>query len=298
MEDVNNKKTNPLLPAGEFQFWRYLLLLIVTVVITLVAQAIFLVIASLVEGNMDFMNYPPLTLLLVTMLPFVFLLISLLVGIVILHKQGVFTIFTQKDQFNWALLTKSAILWFVLSGLSDLVLSFLQPGNYKLTFSWVSFLPFILAAIALITIQITAEEVLFRSYLLQGFYRLFHFRWFAIIFQAVLFGILHGANPEVSNYGFLTTMPFYIGIGLLLGWLSIKYKGLEIALGLHFANNFYATAIVTFSGSSIPSPAIFTIENYRPEIGLVTFIIMTVIFSISIILMEKNRSSWTVGDQL
>lgn len=291
MVEVNNKKDNSLLPAGKFQFWRYLLLLIIAVVITLVAQAIFLVIASLVEGNMDFMNYPPLTLLIVTMLPFGFLLISLIVGIVVLHKQGIFTIFTQKKKFNWNLLLKSAILWFVLSGLSDLVLSILQPGNYQFSFSLTVFLPYILFAIVLIIIQITAEEVLFRSYLLQGFFRLFHLPWLAIIFQALLFGILHGANPEVSNYGLLTTMPFYIGIGLLLGWLSVKFKGLEIALGLHFANNFYATAMVTFSGSSIPSPAIFTIKNYRPEIGLITFIIMTILFSVSIIMMEKKHTS-------
>ena len=298
MEDVKSVKSNLLLPEGKFQFWRYLLLLVIVVIITLVAQSIFLVVASLVEGNMDFMNYPPLTLLLVTMLPFVFLLLSLMAGTMVIHKQSVFSIYSQKEKFNWNLLFKSAMIWFVLSGLSDIVLSIFQPGNYQFTFSLSSFLPYILIAVILIIIQITAEEVLFRSYLLQGFFRLFHFPWLAIIFQAVLFGILHGANPEVSNYGLLTTMPFYIGIGLLLGWLSIKYKGLEVALGLHFANNFYATAMVTFSGSSIPSPAIFTIENYRPEIGLVTFVLMTIIFSITIISMEKKRASRVTGDQV
>jgi membrane protease YdiL (CAAX protease family) len=77
-------------------------------------------------------------------------------------------------------------------------------------------------------------------------------------------------------------MPFYIGIGLLLGWFSYKSKGLEIALGLHFANNLYATAMVTFSESAIPSPAIFTIKNYQPEIGLVAFVIIAIIFAVII----------------
>jgi len=253
----------------------------------LVAQAIFLVLASLLEGTMDFNLFPPMTLLWVTMLPFVALLIFLVPGIRLIHQQSIKSVFTQKTIFNWKLLIKSAIIWFVLSGLADIIISILQPGNYVFSFSFFSFFPYMLIAILLIAFQITAEEVLFRSYLLHGLTRLFRYRWLGITFQAILFGILHAANPEVTSYGLLTTMPFYIGIGLLLGWLSFRSKGLEIALGLHFANNLYATSMVTFSESAIPSPAIFTITNYQPEIGLVAFVIIAIIFAV--VMMKRNR---------
>jgi len=256
-----------------------LTLILIIVVVTLVAQAIFLVLASLIEGTMDFNNFPPMTLLWVTMLPFAVLLIILVPGIRLFHQQSIKSVFTQKTIFNWNLLIKSAVIWFVMSGVADLIISILQPGNYVFSFSIFSFLPYILIAVFLIAFQITAEEVLFRSYLLQGLMRLFRFRWLGIFLQAILFGVLHGANPEVSSYGLWTTMPFYIGIGLLLGWLSFRSKGLEIALGLHFANNLYATSMVTFSESAIPSPAIFTITNYQPEIGLVSFVIMALLFA-------------------
>lgn len=237
---------------------------------------------------MDFLNYPPLTALWVTMLPFAVLLAFLLIGIALIHQQKVTTIFTQKQTFNWKLLIKSAILWFSLSGLSDIFLAILQPGNYRLTFSFSAFLPYILLAFVLIILQITAEEVFFRSYLMHGLTRLFRYPWIAIGIQGLLFGLLHGANPEVSTYGLLSTMPFYIVIGLLLGWLSIKFRGLEVALGLHFANNFYAVAIVTFSGSSIPSPAIFTIQEYNPTVSLISFFVMIILFSF-LILRNKPR---------
>lgn len=279
MEFNKAKNNDELLPEGKYEFWRYLTLILIIVVVTLVAQAIFLVLASLLEGTMDFNIFPPMTLLWVTMLPFAALLIFLVPGIRIFHQQSIKSIFTQKTFFNWNLLIKSAVIWFGLSGLADIIISILQPGNYVFSFSLFSFLPYILIAIFLIAFQITAEEVLFRSYLLQGLTRLFRFRWLGIVLQAILFGVLHGANPEVTSYGLLTTMPFYIGIGLLLGWLSFRSKGLEIALGLHFANNLYATSMVTFSESAIPSPAIFTITNYHPEIGLVSFVIMALIFA-------------------
>lgn len=286
---LNNKTIHDnSLPEGKFEFWRYLLLITIIIVVLLVSQTILLLIASMFEGTMDINNYPSITLLWVTMLPFAVLLILMLPGIRLIHKQSIKSIFTQNQNFDLKLLFKSAILWFILSGLADIIISLLQPGNYVLSFSITSFLPYMLLALFLIAFQISAEEVLFRSYLLQGFTRLFRFRWLGIITQALLFGILHGANPEVSTYGLLTTMPIYIGIGLLLGWLSYRYKGLEIALGLHFANNIYATSMVTFSDSAISSPAIFTITNYQAETGLIAFVFMAIIFAVVI---TKNKQS-------
>ena len=280
---------NDSLPEGKFEFWRYLLLITLTIVVVLMTQAVLLLIASFIEGTLDINRYPAMTLLWVTMVPFAALFVFLVPGIRLFHKQSIKTIFTQKTNFNWKLLFKSAFLWFVLSGLADIIISLFQPGNYVFSFSLISFLPYMLIAFILIVFQISAEEVLFRSYLLHGFTRLFRYRWLGIAIQAILFGVLHGANPEVSAYGLLTTMPFYIGIGLLLGWLSFKYLGLEIALGLHFANNFYATSMVTFSESAIPSPAIFTISNYQPETGLIAFGLMAIVFAL-IITKGKQRT--------
>ena len=114
--------------------------------------------------------------------------------------------------------------------------------------------------------------------------------WVAIILQAVLFGLLHGANTEVTTYGLLTTMPFYIGIGLLLGAITYKLNGLEASMGLHFANNIYATAFVTFSGSSIKSPALFTIKNYHPILSLIVFVLSAVLYIFILQKLLKNST--------
>jgi len=279
----------PNLLTGKYQFWRYLLVTVVIVGVTLISQLILIFIGSIFEGNLDVMQYSSITLLWVSMLPFAFLLLFLVLGIRFVHHQKVKSIFTQKGSFNKRLLLISFVLWFVLSGISDIFLALLQPGNYVFTFNIGKFLPYMLMAFFLVLLQITAEEVLFRHYFLHGFSRLFRFPWIAIVAQAIIFGLLHGANPEVTAYGLLTTMPFYIGMGLVLGWFSIRSKGLEIALGLHFANNIYATSMVTFNESAIPSPAIFTINNYQPEVGLIIFVAITLIFSL-IMIPEIKRT--------
>ena len=268
---------------SKHQFWRYLLVTVVIIFVTLISQTILIFLASIFEGNFDVMQYSPLTLLWVSMLPFLVLLITLLIGIRVIHQQPLKTVFTQNDSFRKKLALKAFLIWFLLSGLSDIVLAILQPGNYSFTFEVGSFITYMLLAIFLLFIQITAEEVLFRHYFLFGLLRFFRKPWVAISAQALLFGLLHGANPEVTAYGLLTTMPYYIGMGLILGWLTIKSKGLEIALGLHFANNLYATSMVTFKESAIPSPALFTINEYQPEIGLLIFLIMIFITSLVLV---------------
>jgi membrane protease YdiL (CAAX protease family) len=235
-------------------------------------------IAYLFEGNFDVFSFEPITLLWVSMTPFGAALIILLISVRFLHKIPIKNFFTSKNFFSWKYLLISAAIWFFLAVLSDVFLSFIQKDNYQFAFNAKTFFPFLFSTLLLVPIQITAEESFFRGYLQKGFTRLTKQSWLGVILQAILFGLLHGANTEVSIYGVLTTMPFYIGIGLLLGIITRKYLGLEEALGLHFANNMYASLIVTFSGSSIESPALFLIKNYQPVISLVLFFITGIIY--------------------
>ncbi|PKN86137.1 MAG: hypothetical protein CVU46_08725 [Chloroflexi bacterium HGW-Chloroflexi-8] len=275
---INEEKTN----QEKHEFWRYCVTVILVVLFMVVTQIIIFGIAYLFEGNLDILSYQPLTLLWVSMLPFGAALIILLLCVRFLHHISLKEFFTRKENFQWKYFFVSSFLWVSLAILSDLILSILQPGNYVFSFDFKTFLPFLISSIILIPIQITAEESFFRGYLQVGFSKLTHKWWLGITIQAVLFGLLHGANTEVSIYGILTTMPFYIGIGLLLGLVTKKYFGLETALGLHLANNLYASLIVTFSGSSIPSPALFIIKNYQPVLSLLLFFITAVIYYFSL----------------
>jgi hypothetical protein len=253
---INEEKTN----QEKHEFWRYCVTVILVVLFMVVTQIIIFGIAYLFEGNLDILSYQPLTLLWVSMLPFGAALIILLLCVRFLHHISLKEFFTRKENFQWKYFFVSSFLWVSLA----------------------IFLPFLISSIILIPIQITAEESFFRGYLQVGFSKLTHKWWLGITIQAVLFGLLHGANTEVSIYGILTTMPFYIGIGLLLGLVTKKYFGLETALGLHLANNLYASLIVTFSGSSIPSPALFIIKNYQPVLSLLLFFITAVIYYFSL----------------
>jgi len=264
--------------TSRHDFWRYAITIFLVIVFMIIAQIVVFGIAYLFEGNFDIFSFKPITLLWVSMTPFGAALMILLLCVKFLHKIPIKSFFSAKKSFSWKYLLLSAAIWFFLAVLSDVLLSIFQKDNYQFSFNANSFLPFLFSSLLLIPIQITAEESFFRGYLQPGFTKLTKRSWLGVVFQAILFGLLHGANTEVSVYGVLTTMPFYIGIGLLLGLITRKYLGLEEALGLHLANNLYASLIVTFSGSSIESPALFTIKNYQPVLSLIVFFITAIIY--------------------
>ncbi len=274
---------------GRNKFWIYLLTITALVVTSVVVTVILMLGAYLVEHTLNPNDYSLPTLLLVTMLPFPAMLLVLLGAQRFLHGRPIRTLITPARRINWGLVLLSGAVWFALAGLGDLVLSALQPGNYTWTFDANRFWKFALLSLILVPIQTSTEELIFRGYMTQGLGLLTRRFWLPWLLPSIVFGLLHSANPEVGLYGFLWTMPSYVGVGLLLGWITLKSERLEPALGLHAANNLYASWMVTFAGSSLPVPTLFTIQKYDPAVGLLLFAVSVAGFLVMYYLLPAFR---------
>lgn len=280
-------KANPFLDLakdGRNEFWRYLLTIGLMIAASFWVSLVASLAAILINGT-DLNQYPPLAMLLLGTSPFPFTLLVLWFGVRFLHKRPFRSLVTPFKQVRWKQLFISALLWFLLAGISDLVLSFLQPDNYHWSLDFSRIIPYLLVTLVVIPIQTSTEEFIFRAYLPQGITRFTPRFWLPWIIPAVVFGLLHSLNPEVDTYGFLLTIPFYIGFGLLLGWITLRSRSLELALGLHLANNLYASLIVTFPGSALPSPALFTIQSYDAALSLVVWAVMSIIYLLVLFLV-------------
>lgn len=280
-------KANPFLDLakdGRNEFWRYLLTIGLMIAASFWVSLVASLAAILINGT-DLNQYPPLAMLLLGTSPFPFTLLVLWFGVRFLHKRPFRSLVTPFKQVRWKQLFISALLWFLLAGIADLVLSFLQPDNYHWSLDFSRIIPYLLVTLVVIPIQTSTEEFIFRAYLPQGITRFTPGFWLPWIIPAVVFGLLHSLNPEVDTYGFLLTIPFYIGFGLLLGWITLRSRSLELALGLHLANNLYASLIVTFPGSALPSPALFTIQSYDAALSLVVWAVMSIIYLLVLFLV-------------
>jgi uncharacterized protein len=260
---------------GNNSIWRYLATLLLIIALNIVVTSILLGLAFFLFDTIDFRAMPEWFVLIVAMVPFAFTALGVWFGLVFLHRRPFHSVLNATGSFRWRLVVMSAAAWLGLSAVSDGVMTLLRPGNVYWSFDLVRFLPYFLLAIILIPIQAATEELIFRGYLKQAFGLLGRGIWLAWLAPAALFGLLHGVNPEVTAHGFRTMMVFYIGMGLFLGWITLKSGGLELAIGLHVANNLYASLIVTFPESAIPSPAIFSAEQFDPFTGVIVFFLMT-----------------------
>lgn len=146
---------------------------------------------------------------------------------------------------------------------------------------------FVFAAIALIFLpfQTGCEELIFRGYLMQGFALCTKSKVWALVITSVVFGLMHGYNGPVEEYGFLAAIPVYIFIGLELGLFAILSDGIELPWGIHYATNLIAFTIIgAKSEGSV---------NVRPLIQVdepvwVMYILEFVVFAIMFLLLRKK----------
>jgi membrane protease YdiL (CAAX protease family) len=133
------------------------------------------------------------------------------------------------------------------------------------------------------------EELLFRSLLLSGLVTILNGRkWLSILISAILFGLVHLANPNAS---LVSAFGNALG-GLIYGIAFLGGANLWLPLGLHFSWNFFQGPIFGFTVSGIVIGGLFKIEQtgpdwitggaYGPEAGaigmLFRFVIITLVF--------------------
>ena len=211
-----------------------------------------------------------------------------------IHKRPFRTLITPLKSINYKKIFTAAALWFAFMGFFELVSYFLDPGNYAFNFDGSKFFILVLISLLLLPIQTSFEELLMRGYLMQGLGLATGKRWIPLLVTSIIFGLLHIANPEVQEYGVGIMMVNYIQIGLMLGIITLMDDSLELALGVHAANNIYGATMVTFSASALKTPALFTMQ----ELNINTMTIAGLVGSFIFILLLTKIYGWSDWSKL
>ncbi|RKE95182.1 CPBP family intramembrane glutamic endopeptidase [Ichthyenterobacterium magnum] len=230
--------------------------------------------------------------LAINLLPFVILLGLLFLLVKSLHKRSLLSLTTARPKVDWSrvafsflLIVITALVLFGISYYSD-------PSLVELQFNPLKFTILLIISLLMFPLQIGLEEYLFRGYLMQQVGILVKNKWFPLILTSVLFGLLHGANPEVAEIGSII-MVYYIGTGLLLGIMTLMDDGLELALGFHFGNNLLAATLVTAKWSALQTDAafVYTAEEASTQISEIVLPVL-IIYPILLFILAK-KYKWT-----
>ncbi|WP_396209593.1 lysostaphin resistance A-like protein [Flavobacterium sp.] len=211
--------------------------------------------------------------------------VGLYLVVVKLHHQKFVTIITSRAKVDWKRVFLSFSVWSLVSIVAFFSSYLLDPGAIMWQFKPLPFLFLCCITIVLMPVQTTTEELVFRGYLMQGFYNLAQNKWFPLLITSIIFGTMHIFNPEVEKMGYLILV-YYIGTGLFLGVITLMDEGTELALGFHAANNIVASLLVTTDFTVFQTPSIFK-DISEPSISFEIFIPVLVLFPTLVYLFSK-----------
>ena len=277
--------------TGRNAWWRYVVGLLVVVAFTSLLGAVVVLLAlgflgAAVPGLAGSPLYDYLSLVLV----FPFAWLGLLVVIRRLHGRSFRSLVSGSRPVRWGRMGWGALLWLVLLALLTGVDVLTNPGQYSVTFApaaWLLALPFVLL---LTPIQTTAEELVFRGYLLQATGLLTRRLLWLVLPSSLLFSLMHAANPEFLANPLLGWLPYFI-IGLLLAVVTVLDDGAELAIGVHAANNIYSfIGVATAGGTAVTAP-ILTRATLDPLRSTLETLVACVVFGALLILLKRRQAA-------
>jgi uncharacterized protein len=211
-------------------------------------------------------------------LQFVVLMLGIAIAVKLIHERRFCSLISPTATFSGRRFLTGFGLWFglmaVLVGLSAIS----SPGDLVLTFEPLKWLGLLVAVLILTPIQTGAEELFCRGYLMQGLGLLTRNRLLLVSLPSMLFAVAHFANPEMGR-GAVWMGFSYWAFGVFLAAITLRDNRLELAWGVHAANNMFIFLIVNSTDSAVKTPAIWTTSTIDdPRWSLVGLIIQAGLF--------------------
>jgi len=279
--------------SGKNQFWRYVVMLAATLVVANTIGAIPLYVFYLKtyfsnpELATQFLANPsdltplgvdPITGLAIMLIPSLAGFFTFAFLIRPLNDRSFIQTINGTSAFRWNRFIVSGTVWLLISAIYLFVYIKLDPENFAINNTSISLIPLFLVSLFLFPFQAGLEELLFRGYLMQGFYKLIPRKWFPLIVTSLLFGLLHSFNPEVKAIGFMNMMPQYVLSGLIFGVITILDDGIEGAMGAHTANNFFLSVMLTHKSSALQAPSVYEQITISPWVDFASLVFIAILF--------------------
>lgn len=234
----------------------------------------------------DMGELPSYALLLFT---FAILLFPLFFIVNIIHHQSLTQFTTSRKKIDWNRVLFSIGIFGGLQTLYFFISFLSSPEDFVWNFQPIPFFFLLLISLLFLPIQIGFEEYFFRGYFMQWLGLLFKNKWIPLFASSIFFGFVHFGNPEVQKLGF-GIMFFYISSGFLLGISALMDEGLELPLGIHFANNFTIALLSTSDWTVFQTPSLFK-DISTPEITF-SMIIMEILINLLTLYIFSKKYKW------
>ena len=206
------------------------------------------------------------------------MLAGLAVTVKLIHRRSLRSLVAPDERIDWARIARGAVVWTVLATIVALIEHLAYPERYYLSFDPARFFMFMALVLTLTPLQSAVEELVFRGYVMQGLGLLTRRPLAIAVLSGIVFTLPHLLNPEVREHGAVIMAANYFAIGVLLATVALRDGRLELAIGLHVANNVFLALVANYEGSALMTESVFTARELDPVFSLVTLIAGAIAF--------------------
>ena len=261
-----------LVHRGQNDWWRYVLGISVIVFSWLILG--WLPYAMVVMRGGDGL----LTRFIAINFSIIMMLGGLAVAMKFIHRRPLMTLVSSERVIDWKRIARGALVWGVIGLAIALIEHLLYPERYYFSFNPERFFLFAAVALVLTPLQTATEELVFRGYVMQGLGLVVKAQASVAVLSAIIFALPHLLNPEVQQHGPALLGASYFVIGLVLAAVTLRDGRLELAIGVHAANNLLLVLVTNYEGSALESESIFTARELDPAYSLITLTIGALLF--------------------
>lgn len=205
---------------------------------------------------------------------FVFAFLGFFLGLKLIHKKPLISVLSGYEKFRFGRFWFAFAVWGSMITVLVFLEYFLGGSDLKLSFNPVGMLVSCFIMIVFMPVQTSIEEIIFRGYLIQGLSPIFKNGIIPLIVTSLVFGLAHMSNPEVAQYGWPIMLTYYCMFAVFMGLIVLVDEGLELALGIHFANNFITSVLVSSSHSVIKTYSLFETKQEDPYGEILSWLLM------------------------
>lgn len=253
---------------GKGQGGFYLLgLLVILMAWLIVGSIVSGLLAAALTGSVEAVGASDWQRLIIDLLPFSLLAIGVLLAVRLVLGRSARTVVTGRPRVSIRRILAGAGVYVGLMAVTSTVDALLHPGAYALTWGPARFFPVAVVVLLLIPVQASAEELLFRGYIVQWTSlatdrpgrRMAPIPRLCVLasVSGLVFALPHLANPEARGAELYAWLVWFI-LGAGWAWVSVLDGRIELAIGAHIANNVFAVLIVGYSASVIPTAGVWT----------------------------------------
>jgi len=190
-------------------------------------------------------------------------------------------------RIRWNRFLKGALLWSIFIVIT-LILSYIfNPDSFIINFNIEHIAIMILLFIIAIPIQVTLVELFFRGYLLQGISLKIKSPIFIILISTLIFSLRYFTGGDNLIFSIQNVSIAFI-IGIIFCVFTLVDNGIELAIGAHLANTFFAFMIAPSEASEGNFNPIIQTVNIDPVIDNILTIITLLIFAFILFLYKKE----------